>query len=77
MKRENPIPIPRTCECGTLMQKCEFFMDMASRAFIRVPNGYNFPNSYSASAYFCENCGKVTLFADGVGKKTDESRNNK
>ena len=66
MKREKPVPIPRTCEFGTLMQRCEFFMGMTSCGEIRVPNGYNFPKRYNAIAHFCPNCGKVTFFADGV-----------
>ncbi len=62
MKKEKPTPIPRTCECGILMQKCEFFIGMACNAEIRVPNGYNFPKRYNASAHFCKNCGEVTFF---------------
>ncbi len=72
MEKEKPAPIPRTCECGTLMQKCEFFMGMAYAAQIRVPNGYNFPKCYNAFAHFCESCGKVTFFADGVGTENNE-----
>lgn len=36
------------------------------------PYGYNFPKCYNATAYFCENCGKIMFFANGVGTEINE-----
>lgn len=71
MKKEN-INIPRTCECGTLMQEGEFLVGAMCGTYMRVTDGYNFPKTYHAIPYFCKNCGKINFFAEGVGKETKE-----
>ncbi len=49
----------KKCQCGGNLEKGEF----VSFSSISVPNGYNYPKTYSIIPFVCEKCGKIEFYA--------------
>lgn len=56
------------CACGGKFIPCTL-NTVATAISVSVPNGYNFPKTYTVKAFICESCGKIELYADKENKE--------